>query len=137
MTTNGGSNWRDVSRGLPPDHADFTSALIRSNDILVSADGDSGGVFLMQKDGDLWNRLNLNDQSVSVLAVRGPVIFAAGFGGLMASTNSGTDWFTADNGLYPQGLPDVNAVLWVQNELFAGLNFGGVYKLLIPQKIPH
>lgn len=132
-----GSSWRNISRGLPPDHADFTSLLIRKNDILVSADGDSGGVFALPKGGDEWQRLSLNDRSISVLDESGAVLFAGGFGGLQASTNHGSTWFAADNGLYPQGLPDVNSIMITTDRIYAGMNFGGVYMLSIPQSISH
>ncbi len=132
-----GSTWRNESDGLPPDHADFTSIVSTDMGLLLSADGDSGGVYLKPKGTNRWSRLPLSDRSVSVLAASGPVIFAGGFGGLMASTDHGRTWLAADNGLYPQGLPDVNTILRTRDELWAGLNFGGVYKLPIPQSISH
>ena len=132
-SSDGGLNWHDISRGLPPDHADFTSILIRGHDFLISADGDSGGIFSLAKGEADWKRLNLNDRSVSVLAESGPVLFAGGFGGLQASTDHGSSWFAADNGLYPQGLPDVNAVMIFSDRILAGLNFGGVYTLIPPK----
>ena len=134
-SSDGGLNWHDISRGLPPDHADFTSILIRGHDFLISADGDSGGVFALTKGENDWKRLDLNDRSVSVLAESGPVLFAGGFGGLQASTDHGSSWFAADNGLYPQGLPDVNAVMIFSDRILAGLNFGGVYTLIPPKAL--
>jgi photosystem II stability/assembly factor-like uncharacterized protein len=135
MSMDQGANWRDINRGLPPDHADFTSLLIRKNDILVSADGDSGGVFAFPKDGGEWRRLSLNDRSISVLDESGAVLFAGGFGGLQASTDHGSTWFAADNGLYPQGLPDVNSIMIVTDRIYAGMNFGGVYMLTPPKTL--
>ncbi|MBL7994480.1 hypothetical protein JNM05_03835 [bacterium] len=137
MTNNNGSVWFSISRGLPPDHADFTSVVIRDNVILVSADGDSGGVFVTTNYGDSWTRMNLNDRSVTCLAISGPVIIAGGFGGVQASTDNGATWFTADNGLYPQGLPDVNSIIQLPDRIFAGLNFGGVYFLIPPKKMSY
>lgn len=132
MSNSNGSKWFNITNGLPPDHADFTSILIRDNNIFVSADGDSGGVFVSSNYGDTWKRSSLNDRSVSILAANGPVLFAGGFGGLQSSTDNGATWFAADNGLYPQGLPDVNAIIVLPGHVFAGLNFGGVYKLILP-----
>lgn len=131
--SNDGSEWFDISRGLPQDHADFTSVIVRDHTILLSADGDSGGVFRTDDNGTSWTRLDLNDRSVSTLAADGTILFAGGFGGLQASTDLGVNWFIADNGLYPQGLPDVNTVLILRDCIYAGLNFGGVYRLTLPQ----
>jgi ligand-binding sensor domain-containing protein len=137
ISENFGVSWKNMSEGLPPVHTDFTSLAVHDNFFFLSADGDSGGVFVMPKGGNSWSRLSLPDRSVSIVALKGSVIFAGGFGGMSASTNGGADWVPADNGLYPQGLPDVNAILWLQNDLWAGLNFGGVYRLPLPQSLSY
>ncbi|KAB2879650.1 hypothetical protein F9K33_08205 [bacterium] len=137
MTNDNGSVWFNISRGLPPDHADFTSVVIRDNVLLVSADGDSGGVFVTTNYGDNWRRMSLKDRSVTCLVVSGPVMIAGGFGGVQSSTDNGDTWFVSDNGLYPQGLPDVNSIILLHDRIFAGLNFGGVYFLIPPKKMSY
>lgn len=137
MSNSNGSKWFSITSGLPPDHADFTSVLIRDNNIFVTADGDSGGVFVSSNYGEAWARLNLNDRSVSSIAAIGPVLIAGGFGGIRASTDNGVTWFAADNGLYPQGLPDVNTMIFLPGQIFAGLNYGGVYKMILPKSMSY
>ena len=135
LSRDNGSMWSNISQGLPPDHADFTSLLIHNNKIFVSADGDSGGVFTTSNYGQTWKKLRLDDRSISILARSGSVLIEGGFGGIRSSTDNGATWFLADNGLYPQGLPDINSILVLRDRIFAGLNFGGVYFLILPERM--
>ncbi|MDP4219065.1 MAG: T9SS type A sorting domain-containing protein [Bacteroidota bacterium] len=125
-STNGGTNWKTVTSGLPS--GTTVNAFAISGPNLFA--GTSAGVILSTNNGINWKTVNngLTNTSVGALAVSGTNIFAGTYGGVFLSNDMGSNWTKVNNGLSDT---IIRAFAVIGNEIFAGTfgwpDTGGVY----------
>lgn len=109
-TTNGGSNWSNVTAGLP-DSLYFTgieASPSNSNEAVVCLAGFSAGrkVFKTSDGGNTWNNISFNLPNVPVNCIK----YASEFGTLVVATDMGVFTLATGSGSwtnYSNGLPNV------------------------------
>jgi hypothetical protein len=138
LSTNNGTNWTQVNNGIPP-NTNVLSLAVRGSNIFA---GTSRGIFLSTNNGTNWTSINngLTDSlTISSLNVSGNNIYAGTAGqypiwwvpgryseGVFISTNNGTNWVQANNGL-PLNY-GIHSLAVSGNSVFAGLD-SGVFRL--------
>jgi ligand-binding sensor domain-containing protein len=134
-STDKGSTWLSVNKGLTYDHFDsiyahppeIMSILAHGNDIYA---GTQGGVFLSSDFGTNWSPINSGLSSLTIvgLTTNQTNIFAGAFpftsdsiGGVFLYQSSDETWKAVNNGLTDHR---VNAVASIGTYVFAGTNTG-------------
>ena len=149
----GGKSWSIIKK----EDLQYYSALISDGKILyggynLTCDGGSCGVISIDHSSDKGNSWTFsdsglpNDISVTSFALLGSVVFAGTFpkdsytieydearsdcsdGGIFYSKDKGKSWKNINNGL-PPGIR-ITTLLVHKNELYAGTDFGAIYKLV-------
>jgi len=126
LSKNNGTNWNQL---LVLPRFNCVTTLV-ANQTNIFAGTTTGGVFRASLNDTNWSQVNngipgsgLNWPSVPSLITNGSVIFAATISqGVFLSKNNGTDWI-------PVGLTgtEIEALVVCGNNLFAGLNYDGVW----------
>jgi photosystem II stability/assembly factor-like uncharacterized protein len=127
-STDNGTNWRKVSNRVG--NSSFVSALLG-----YTASGGTGstrlfagtdiGIFVSVDSGTTWRITGATGNLISALAVDGTNLFASSGGGVLRSTNDGSDWTPVINGLDFLGL--VHSLTVSGSNVFAGTWGGGVF----------
>jgi photosystem II stability/assembly factor-like uncharacterized protein len=120
-SSDGGNTWSEVSSGIPAD-ARITS-FISSGDAIYAGSA-ANGVFKTTNGGTSWSAINsgLSDTHIFQLASAGTRLFAVTLGDIFMSDNGGASW-AVDN----SGLENINCLLVINDDLFAGTDDDGVY----------
>jgi len=116
-----GNTWMEADSGIPED-ARITSVVANGDAILAGS--ASNGIFKTTDGGTSWTAINsgLTDTHITLIAAIGPRLFAVTLNGVFLSDNGGTNW-AADS----SGLENINCLLVVDDQLFAGTDGNGVY----------
>ena len=129
VTTNNGSSWTTVNDGLT--HFSVYALSVHASNVLAGT--YHGGVFISPFTPVLWTASNaglpvpVNRYWVTAFAVGSDDIFAALYGpGVYHSTNGGSSWSPANNGLITSGA--VNTVFAFGGSLFAGFESEGIFR---------
>jgi photosystem II stability/assembly factor-like uncharacterized protein len=108
VSTNGGTNWKDISAGLPDRYiSSITVDPTNAEVAFVTVSGyESGHIFKTANTGDLWVDVsgNLPDIPTNALLMDplNPSYLYAGTDiGVFVSPSGGTTWFTFNNGMPP------------------------------------
>jgi hypothetical protein len=120
-SSDNGNTWTEADSGIPEDGR-ITSVV--SNGDAILAGSASNGVFKTTDGGTSWTTINsgLTDTHITQIVAIGPELFAVTLNGVFLSDNGGTSWAAASS-----GLENVNCLVVVDNELFAGTDDDGVY----------
>lgn len=99
MSTNNGTNWISVRNGLPGEMV--LSLAVMGTDLFAGLNNNLGygGVYRSTNNGTNWASAGLPNRSIRTLAVSGTNLFAGDNGGVLLSTNNGTEWNWVNNGL--------------------------------------
>jgi len=84
-------------------------------------------------DGGTWTSIGLNSLTVLSLAVSGNNIFAGTDNGIYLSTNNGANWIIKNQGF--SSIPHIEALLVVNNYVFAGSNGASIWRRLLAESI--
>jgi hypothetical protein len=120
-SSDNGASWTEVKTGIPA-NAIVTAIVASGNGILAGT--DSSGVLAMASAGTSWQTGDsvLANAYINQIAVLGTRVFAVTPDGLFVSDNNGSTW-AADT----SGLQNVNCLLVVDGQLWAGTDSSGVY----------
>ena len=127
LSTNNGSSWSMVTRGLANLQVYALAAISASGGTNLFAGTYGGGVFLSSDNGSNWSAVNggLTDLNVNCLTFSDKNLFAGTNSGVFVSTNNGVNWSAVGSGL----ASDPVLCLTVSGtNLFAGLAHGKVYR---------
>ena len=143
LSTDNGTNWREIDSGLTtPDYEDYISSIAISGNNLFAG---TRGVFLSTNNGTNWNPVNSGltiAQGLIKLAVSparseaaSAKIFAGTFGaGVFLSTNNGTSWtvidsLLTDTNVTASGFPETNvtALVVADTNLYSAIWGWGVF----------
>lgn len=127
LSTNNGSSWTAVTRGLADLQVYALAAIPASGRTNLFAGTYGGGVFLSTDNGSNWSAVNggLTDLNVNCLAFSDKNLFAGTNSGVFLSTNNGMNWSAVGSGLASD--PVLSLTVSGTN-LFAGLAHGKVYR---------
>jgi hypothetical protein len=116
-----GVGWTAVNSGIP---ANCRISSFISNGSAIFAGSDTNGVFMTTNGGASWSAVNsgLANKKIVQLAAINNKLFAVTLRDVFSSTNNGTNWTANSSNLH-----DINCLLTVSNQLFAGTDSSGVY----------
>ena len=125
LSSNYGTNWTQISNT-----SDIFSLLKIGNNLFAGI--DQHGVFISTNNGTNWNQTALGNISVYTLMSSNYNIFAGidnypnEPGGVYLTKNNGTNWLNINQGF--NEIPSVNALLIVNNYIFAGTGNQSVWR---------
>ncbi len=122
VSTDAGLSWSHSDLGFTD--GDVQSVVATSKKVYAGT--YSGGVFMRDINGLIWESTSLKDQTISCLAAIGDNVFAGTYStGVWLSTDDGTTWNKVNNGLSSL---QVNCLAVSGSNIFCGINEdGGVY----------
>jgi hypothetical protein len=120
-SSDNGTTWTEVKSGIPV-NARITSFIASGSAIIAGS--DSSGVFISANGAVSWTASNsgLIDRHISQLSVMDTKLFAVTLRGVFTSDNNGASW-TANS----SALKNINCLVTVNNQLFAGTDSSGVF----------
>jgi photosystem II stability/assembly factor-like uncharacterized protein len=95
LTTDGGTNWREMNTGLL--NGQVTD--IEASEAGLFASTDPGSVFYSSNDGESWIETGLRNKFLLDLTVAGPELFACTSFGAFYSSDKGESWVERDSGM--------------------------------------
>lgn len=131
MSSDNGSNWKEVNNGLP-EHTSILSLATNGNAIFAGT--SDKGIYVSTNSGASWTEANnglpdLKSGVVSALVSVGDTVFAGGNNGIQAevyfSKDNGASWTSVSNGLPEQA--GVGVLAAGNNRLFAA-TYNGLYR---------
>jgi len=127
LSTNYGMNWTPINEGLT--YRYIQSLAVLDSNLFVGT--YSEGIFRSTNYGENWSSpqkgLSDTDRYVYAMTIIGTNIFVGTHGGgVILSTDSGANWHTVNVGL--NYFKDINALSIKGNYLFAGDNYGNVWR---------
>ena len=124
VSTNHGVSWTSFNKGMPDTPLAISGLAATGTYIFAATEGF--GIYRSANGGGSWLKVNTEKFDFHTIATFRSDIFAGypgGYsnGGVLISTDSGTNWISADAGLTD---PSVNALYMDGSTLFAGTNAG-------------
>jgi photosystem II stability/assembly factor-like uncharacterized protein len=129
VSTNSGRSWTAANNGFDnwliqrvvADGANaYAFGNLSENNIIVS-----NGIFLSKNNGSSWQRIMINSNAISAVAVKDTKIFVGtNGGGVSLSENNGNNWVEINNGLTNL---NITALAVLGTNVFAGTKEGGVF----------
>jgi photosystem II stability/assembly factor-like uncharacterized protein len=117
-----GSNWSNVSTGLPQREIDFIFA---TGSNLFAAENDAG-VYRSTDNGASWTSSGIAVAYIYRMAAIGANLFAGDANnGILTSTDNGTNWTTVNNGLTNT---QIRALFVTGSSILAGTRGGGLFQ---------
>jgi hypothetical protein len=120
-STNNGFSWTSLNGGLPV--LSIKSFVVSGSYIFAGGNNllSDSCLFKSSNNGNNWTATRLTNQTINALVVSNNIIYAGTYNGIYVSTNQGTNWSLANNGL-------TNQTIWSLtksgNNVYAGTNNG-------------